>query len=456
MESVLFSIIAFIVALGVLITVHEFGHYWVARKAGVKVIRFSIGFGRPLLKWVRGDDQTEYVVAAIPLGGYVKMLDEREGDVDSSEQHRAFNNQSLAARSAIVFAGPLFNFIFAFLAYWLIFGMGVTGTKPVVGSLLDDGLALQSGIEVGDTISEINGEPVQTWEQVMSTLLMTSVDGGDIHIKVKSGEFSSSRDVIIPLPFMQDVQPAELQKLIGMRPHLPVIEAVVGTVVDNSAAFDAGLKPGDQVIHMNQQPVNDWQSMVEMVRANPATSISVQLLRDGNEILLSVVPAEKILNDGRRIGFLGVAPAPLAEEKLAAYLTKEQYGVFAAAQQGIEKIWLMTTVSLKMLWRMVWGEASLQNLSGPITIADYAGKTASIGVQEFINFLALISISLGIINLLPIPLLDGGHLLYYFIEFVKGSPVSEQTEMIGQRIGIAFLITLMSIAFYNDIARLLN
>lgn len=457
MPSVLFSILAFIVALGILVTVHEFGHYWVARRMGVKVLRFSVGFGRPLLRWVRGRDQTEYVIAALPLGGYVKMLDAREGEVPADQKDREFTGKPLYARTAIVFAGPLFNFIFAFLAYWLIFTLGITGTKPVVGQVNPGSLAAHAGIQVGETISRIDGKPVQTWEQLMSGLMLAAVDGRNVDLETESESFGVVHHKILDLESLRDVEPSNLFQRIGMQPETPKLPTRIAKVTPGSAAQKGGLKSGDLISQINGQPVDDWSQVVKAIQAHPDQDVQLGIERGDDEdfLQLTVHPDSKTI-DGQRIGFLGVAPEPLSRKELQGYISRESYGLFSASLHALDKVGEMSRMSLTMLGRMLVGSASLENLSGPITIADYAGKTASIGFMEYINFLALISLSLGIINLLPVPLLDGGHLFYYLIEYIKGSPVSEQVEIMGQKIGIALLLTLMGIAFYNDIARLLN
>ncbi|MBD3670705.1 MAG: RIP metalloprotease RseP [Gammaproteobacteria bacterium] len=455
MSSVLISIAAFIVGLGLLITVHEFGHFWVARKMGVKVLRFSIGFGRPLLKWQRGE--TEYVIAALPLGGYVKMLDAREAEVDESEREREFTQKPLYARAAIVFAGPLFNFIFAFLAYWLLFNVGITGIKPVIGEVTEGSVAEQVGINPGGRIVAMDGDPVQTWEQVSARLLETAVDGGTVRLEIEPESGARTQTADLPVRQMMDVKPAILMQEIGMRPQLPAYDNTIGRVLESSPAASAGLEAGDRIIEINRQPIRDWMQMVEIVRSHPDQKLEFVIERGlQREYLSLAVTPKAVETDIGTIGQLGVSPQPLADGEWDKYTSEQHYNPVEAVGESVAKIASISVMSLKMFWRMLIGQASLENLSGPITIADYAGKTASIGLTEFINFLALISISLGIINLLPVPLLDGGHLLYYFIEFVKGSPVSEQTEIIGQRIGIALLLTLMSIAFINDIARLMT
>jgi len=457
MMSVLYSIAAFIVALGILITVHEFGHYWVARRMGVKVLRFSIGFGRPLLRWVRGADRTEYVIAALPLGGYVKMLDAREGEVPADQKDREFTGKPLHARAAIVFAGPLFNFIFAFLAYWLIFTVGITGTKPVVGEVIPGSLAAHAGILTGETITHLDGKRVQTWEQMMSGLMLAAVDGRNAELETEGGEYGIAHERVLDLQSIQDVEPSSLVRAIGMQPATPKWPTRVANVTPGSAAERGGLERGDRITQIDDRPVDDWSQVVKVIRSHPGEALKLGIERGPDQAFLelSVTPEVKVSGD-TRIGFLGVAPVSLSREALQSYLSRERYGLFSASIHALNKIGEMTRMSLTMLGRMLVGSASLENLSGPITIADYAGKTASIGLAEFINFLALISLSLGIINLLPVPLLDGGHLLYYLIEYIKGSPVSEQVELMGQKIGIALLLTLMGIAFYNDIARLLN
>jgi len=452
MSTVFSSIFFFILALAILITVHEFGHYWVARKCGVKVLRFSLGFGKPIWSKVAGNDNTEYVIAAIPLGGYVRMLDEREGDVDPAEVHRAFNRQSLAKRFAVVFAGPLFNFILAIVAYWLIFVIGATGMKPIVGEIQPDSIAAKGGLQVGDQILAIDGKETPTWESVVVAMLDHSLAEGGVVVEVKE----DASEQVVAHNVLFDSLPEDLNKgglldYVGIRPYRPAIPPIIGKLAPDGAATKAGIEVGDLITAVDGQAVDDWEKLVDYVRARPDKAIRFEIKR-GSEILLFVVTPQAVESKGAEpIGKIG-AGVHMQEmpEDLKAVV---QYDPATAMVKAVAKTWDMSTLTLKMLGKMVMGDISLSNLSGPISIARYAGYSASIGFISFLTFMAVVSISLGVLNLLPVPMLDGGHLLYYAIEAVKGSPVSEATQIIGQKIGIAMLLSMMVLAFYNDILR---
>lgn len=451
MSSFLVSALSFLVAIGVLITVHEFGHFWVARRLGVRVLRFSIGFGKPLWKRVGGADQTEYVLAAIPLGGYVKMLDEHEGDVEPAELHRAFNRQPLWRRTAIVSAGPVFNFLFAIVAYWAVFMGGVEGVKPVIGEVAEASIAASGGLQQGDELVAVDGKRTQTWDIATLALLDTAMEGEVSRIEVRREgtlrmvELDLSRDNRL-------LEGTFILETLGIRPWRPVLPPVIDRVVSGGAADTAGLRGGDLIISADDQPIDDWAAWVDYVQSHPGQPIAVGIERDGARTSIQLTP-EPVSDGGTgtvgRIGAYVRMPQGLGE----SMRTEVRYGPVDALTESLRKSWSMSVLMLKMLGKMVVGEASVENLSGPISIAQYAGQSASVGLVPFIMFLAVISISLGIINLLPIPLLDGGHLLYYMIEAVKGGPLSETAQALGQRFGIAFLILLMGLAFYNDLSR---
>ena len=448
MGTVLSSVFFFIIALGILITVHEFGHYWVARKAGIKVLRFSIGFGKPLWSKTAGPDQTEYVVAAIPLGGYVRMLDEREGEVAPEEVHRAFNRQSLAKRAAVVFAGPLFNFILAIAAYWLIFVVGVTGMKPIVGQVNEQSIASMGGLQQGDHIVEIGGRKTPTWEVAVVAMLDDALDSGEVVIKVEeAGTAKQVERVILLDKIPEDLNRGGLLDFIGIRPYRPLIPAVIGKLAPNGAAERAGILVGDEVVAADGQAIEDWEQWVDYVRARPEQMIAVEVERDGARYELKITPV-RVDGDIGKIG-AGVRLLEMPDE----LKSEVRYGAGEALINATVKTWDMSMLTLRMLGKMVIGDISLSNLSGPISIARYAGYSASIGFISFLTFLAIVSISLGVLNLLPIPMLDGGHLFYYLVELIKGSPVSEAAQILGQKIGVAMLLGMMLLAFYNDILR---
>lgn len=454
MSEVLLSALWFVLAVGVLITVHEFGHFWVARLVGVKVLRFSVGFGRPLLSWRSASDQTEYVVAALPLGGYVKMLDETEGDVPEQEVHRAFNRQPIASRVAIVAAGPAFNFLFAILAYWIMFMVGVTGVRPVVGAVTEGSIAAQAGLKAGDEILAVAGQRTATWETAILELLPKVMDGEPAELQIQDPG-RGTRDLTLDLSGRSvEIEGSKLLPELGIRPWRPDIPPIIGRIVSGGAAQAAGLQAGDRIVSADGIPIGDWDEWVEYVRSRPGRAISAEVERAGQTIAVRLTPEAVTDDSGNVMGRIGAAVAlsdASADEAPTATL---RYNPLRALVEGVGKTWQMTTLTLHLLYKMVVGQASWENISGPISIAQYAGQAASVGVATFLAFLGLVSVSLGVLNLLPVPVLDGGHLLYYGIEAVKGSPVSEQGQLLGQRIGMALLLALMALAFYNDLARL--
>jgi regulator of sigma E protease len=452
MNGFLSSLFYFVVAIGVLITVHEFGHFWVARRFGVKVLRFSIGFGKPLMKWYRKGDETEYAIAALPLGGYVQMLDEREGPVSEHELHLAFNRKPLGSRFAIVAAGPLFNFIFAIVAYWLISVIGISGLKPVIGSVVQDSIAAQGGFRQGDVIVAIDGDKTPIWNSVILSLLDKSMGKDQVEIEVKDTDQTVQYRHLDFSKIGIAVDRANLLDNLGFQPYQPDIPPVIDEVKQGEAAAIAGFRSGDRILAADGGQIKDWESWVTYVRSHPDQLIQVTIERDGNRLNLDLTP-DRISSESGDIGRIG-ASVRIPKDLLSGYRATEQYSALQSIGVALVKTWDMTILTLKMLMNMVVGDISVKNLSGPISIAQYASYSASIGLVSFIGFLALISISLGVLNLLPIPMLDGGHLFYYLIELVKGSPVSEQMQMLGQRFGIALLAAVMVLAFYNDLVRL--
>jgi len=453
--TVIESIAAFIVAIGVLVTIHEFGHFWVARKMGVKVLRFSVGFGKPL--WIRkaGRDQTEYVIASIPLGGYVKMLDEREGEVAAEDIDRAFNRKNVWRRFAIVAAGPAFNFIFAIVAYYLIFLAGVAGIKPMVGEVANPSPAYLAGVKKQDTILSVNGVETISWESARFSLLEESVDRGTITLVVQGLDMQISEKTLdlSGLRLLQDEQ-IDLMGELGLSMWRPDIAPIIDEVIPEGAAAAAGVMAGDEILALDGKTISNVNQWVDFIRAHPGRMLSLLVLRQGEKVTLQISPAIREEN-GSSYGFIGVKNRIEIPEDIRRQMqVVERFGPVGALGEALDKTWRMSWLTLKVLGKLVIGEASVKNLSGPITIARYAGLSARIGLEQFFGFLAIISISLGVLNLLPIPILDGGHLFYYLIEMLKGSPVSEYTEMVGQKIGIALLFGLMSIAIYNDLLRL--
>lgn len=450
MLSILWNLAAFIVALGVLITVHEFGHFWVARRCGVRVERFSIGFGKAL--WRRTDKSgTEYVIALIPLGGYVKMLDERAEPVAPELRHYAFNNKTVGQRAAIIAAGPIANFLFAIFAYWLVFIIGVPGVRPVVGEITPNSIAAQAQIQPGTELKAVDGIETPDWDAVRLQLVSKI---GDEHTTLSVAQFGSNQrqDKTLDLghwAFEPDKE--DPVSSLGIRPRGPQIESVLSEVQVNSAASKAGLQAGDRIVKVNGQPLTQWMTFVTLVRDNPDKPLALDIERQGSSLSLTLTPDSKQVN-GKAEGFAGVVPKviPLPDE----YKTVRQYGPFSAILEASDKTWQLMKLTVSMLGKLITGDVKLNNLSGPISIAQGAGMSAEFGVIYYLMFLALISVNLGIINLFPLPVLDGGHLLFLAIEKLKGGPVSERVQDFSYRIGSILLVLLMGLALFNDFSRL--
>ncbi|MET0061914.1 MAG: sigma E protease regulator RseP [Candidatus Thiodiazotropha endolucinida] len=454
MDSLLFTLVSFIVALAILIAVHEFGHFWVARKLGVKVLRFSIGFGRALWRRTSVVDGTEYVIAAIPLGGYVKMLDEREAPVEAEEQHRAFNRQSLGVRSAIVVAGPLFNFLFAILAFWLIFVTGDTGLKPIVGEVEGGSIAEQAGFTRGDEILAVADQPTPTWESVVYVMLSEALDTPNLAVRVRSQTGMEHIYRVASDGLSGLAEDGMLLQNLGLTPDRPTLPPVIGEVLDGEPAALAGLKSGDRIVTVDGVDVVDWSDWVNYVRKRPGQNLDLEVDRNGDYIALIVTPL-MIEGDGESYGRIG-ASVDVPDDLMDDYRAVVKYGPIDAIGHSLYKTWDLSLLMLRMLGKMIIGEVSVKNLSGPISIADYAGKSASYGISYFLKFLAVVSVSLGVLNLLPIPVLDGGHLFFFLIEGIKGRPLSDQFMEQGQKIGLLILLAIMSLAFYVDINRFLG
>jgi len=448
------TVVAFIVALGVLIVVHEYGHYLVARACKVKVLRFSVGFGRPLATWRLGPDRTEWVLAAIPFGGYVKMLDEREGPVEPAELARAFNRQSVWKRFAIVIAGPLFNFVFAVLVYAGLFMYGLPEARPILGAPPAGTLAAAAGVHAGDTVRAIDGEPIATWQELRWRVLQAALQRQSAQLETldERGHIALVALDLSGFP-SADVETDVLEK-IGLRLYRPPLEPVLGQVLAGGAAERAGLMSGDRILRVDGSPIENWDAFVNAIRSHPGSELSIAFERAGSEHRAQVVP-DAVSAGNARIGRIGAGPRQ-PEAYAEKLVIRVQHGPLASLGRAAAKTADIALFSLKMLGKMLIGEVSWRHLSGPVTIADFAGQSASLGWVSYLTFLALISISLGVLNLLPIPLLDGGHLMYYAIEIIKGRPVSERFMELGQRVGLALLLVMMAFAFYNDLNRLLT
>ncbi len=442
----------FIIAIGVLVSFHEFGHFWVARKVGVKVLRFSIGFGKVLWSRQKTPDSTEYVVSAIPLGGYVKMVDEREGEVKPEDLPYAFNRQPLWARSLIVLAGPVFNLVLAVFLFWCVFVIGETGIRPITAEPQPDTIAAQAGIEQGDEILAVNGDKTPTWTLAISQIFEQALIGTSaIELTVKTTDgFETTRVLHVP---EKVEEPEQLYKQLGLKPWRPVIPPVIGKVLPDGAAARAGLQTGDELIKADGEKINDWMQWVEYVQQHPGKPIELEVERDGVRLTLTVTPKKVTTDDGREIGRIG-AGVKIPEQLIESLKVTYTLDPLEAIPKAFERTWFFATSTLEMMGKMLVGEASVKNLSGPISIAQYAGQSAEMGLVAFLKYLALISVSLGVLNLLPIPMLDGGHLLFFMIEAVKGSPVSEKAQMFFQQVGMLMLLSLMMLAMFLDVERL--
>ena len=451
---ILTTIAAFAAAIGILVTIHELGHYWVARWCDVKILRFSIGFGRPL--WLRkaGPDQTEWVIGILPLGGYVKMADERDGNAEAPDRARAFNNKTVWQRILIVLAGPLANFILAAFLYWALFVSGTPGTKPYIAAPAANSAAAAGGFAEFDLITQVGDAPVRTWGDARLQLLEEAVKRGNVEIEVEdAGGHRHFKHLNLEAIGKDDLDKDFLAK-VGMSPYRMKVLPVLDEVIQGSAADRSGLRTGDLVLQVQGVPIDRWETLVARVSTRPGERIELDIERSGAQMRLTVTP-ESVTENGKTFGRIGVRPR-VDRKFLETLNTVVRYGPLEAIPRAWAKVWDMSIFSLKMMGRMITGDISWKNLSGPITIADYAGQSAQLGWIPYVTFLALISISLGVLNLLPIPVLDGGQLMYYIAEILKGSPVSEKVMEIGQQVGLTLLLGLTAFAFYNDIHRLVT
>jgi len=450
MFDFIWNLASFILALGILVTVHEYGHFWVARKAGVKVLRFSIGFGKPLISW-HDKLGTEYVIAAIPLGGYVKMLDERVEEVPDDEKHLSFNSKSVQARIAIVAAGPFANFAFAIVLLWAMYMLGVQSVKPVIGSIETSSRAEVAGIKPDQTLISIGNETVYDWRETTFALMQNM---GESKVKVIVNDPIEGQAVknlnLEGWTLGDDVQ-SPLHS-VGITPFRPLITTELAHIAEDSAAKKYGLQVGDKIYLIDGEKISSWTQLVGIIQASANKSLLMTISRGDEKLNINVVPDNKPTKDGFSQGYLGVVP--LASKWPEGYIITRQYGPIDGLFQGVDKTWQMISLSFEMIGNLLTGQVSVKNLSGPIGIAQGAGASVSYGLVAFLSFLALISVNLGVFNLLPLPILDGGHLMYYIIELIRKKPVSERTQEFGFRIGALVLLLLTGFALFNDFMRL--
>ena len=450
--NILYTLAAFAIALGILIVIHELGHYLVARACGVKVLRFSVGFGKPLFSRRIGSDRTEWSIAAFPIGGYVKMLDEREGEVSPGEAHRAFNRQTVYRRSAIVLAGPAFNLVLAVLLYWVLFVHGIPGMKPVLGPIKPDSAVAQAGFREGDELLDIDHRKVKTWDDVRWILIQQAVKKAAIDISARDTE---GRIV----PYKLDLSHANIDSKdflsdLGFERVQFFLPPVIDEVTKDGPAGRAGVAAGDRIVALNGEPVKSWAEVAAFIRKNGSVPVRMEIERNGAPVAVNIIP-ELATENGQRIGRIGIA-AKIDQGEMDRLFTEVRYSPLEAFIRAFDKTWETSGFTLKMLGEMFLGKISMRNIGGPITIADYAGQSARMGAVAYLNFLALISISLGVLNLLPVPVLDGGHLMYYIAEIVRGRPLSDRAMEIGQQVGMFLLFSLMALAIYNDLHRLIT
>ncbi len=454
--TILTYVLAFLVAIGVLVAVHEYGHFWMARRMGIKVLRYSIGFGKVL--WSRrGADGCEYAFSAIPLGGYVKLLDEREGPVAPELLGQAYNRKPVWRRILVLLAGPFANFLFAAAAYWILFVVGIPALKPVIGDVTADSPAAEAGLQSGDAIVAVAGQPVSTREGAVLAILDRLMDGAPIELAVRDREGEGSTrtlDLAVDGDRRGLTEPGALLPGLGFDFWYPTVPTEIGKIVPGSPAARAGLSLGDRIVAINGEPVADFPALVQRVQPSPGKTLRFSIERKGETF---DVPIEvESQRDGERlVGRIGIQPVPnlAVPERMRAL---ERYGVVQGASRAVTKTWDMSVLTVRMIWNVATGDVSVKNLSGPINIAEYAGFSARQGILSFLSFLAIVSVSLFVLNLLPIPILDGGQVVYQLAELVKGSPLSERAQAVGQQIGILLLLVLMSFAFYNDLSRLFS
>ncbi|ESP90500.1 sigma E protease regulator RseP [Pseudoalteromonas luteoviolacea] len=441
---------SFVVALSILVAVHEYGHFWVARKAGVKVLRFSIGFGKPLITWY---DKlgTEYAISVIPLGGYVRMLDSRVDDVAEHDRTRTLDSKSVYARMAVAVAGPLANFLFAIFALAIMYIIGVQNIKPVVGTIVPNSIAYQAGVQPGDVIKRIADEEVTSWQDV-NFAVISSLGEQRLDIKVTDKQGQIAIRTLNVDGWKLDERDVAPLTSIGITPYRPDITTELALVAEHSAAQKAGVQVGDVVVSFNQEQVSSWSQFVELVQLSPNKQSVLTVLRDNQTVTLNITPDARETSQGTSIGYLGVVPRQKSWP--SGYIETRQYGVFDSIVLGVQKTYALTMLSFDMIGNLITGQVSVKNISGPVGIAVGAGDSVSYGLVAFLSFLALISVNLGVFNLLPLPMLDGGHLMYYLIELIRKKPVSEKTQELGYKLGAMMLLALTCFALFNDVSRL--
>lgn len=453
------TVLAFIVTLGLLVTVHEFGHFWVARRCGVKVLQFSVGFGKSLFSW-KDRQGTQFTVALIPLGGFVKMVDEREMEVPEGLRSQAFNHKTVWQRIAIVAAGPIANFLLAIVAFWLMFMLGVQTQVPLIGAVQPGSPAAEAGIKPGVEVISVDGQSTASWYDINLALLGPLGETRSVEVQVRPFDLEQGAlfgagverySIELERWLLGQDQPAALRSL-GVSPWQPELPAIIGVLSPDGAAQLAGMKVGDHLLTANGQTVGEWPAWVKLIRAHPKQVLQLEVLRDGRRVKLTVTPNEKSVEQGEPVGFIGAGVQPVVLPE--AMVRTLSYSPITAIPKALEQTWTLTHLTLSSIKKMIMGQVSVKNLSGPITIAKVAGDSARYGVESFLHFLAMLSISLGVLNLLPIPVLDGGHLLFYIIEAVRRRPVSEKIQELGFKIGLSLILALMFLAVYNDIARL--
>jgi len=457
MNAGITAVVAFVVAIGVLVTVHEFGHFWVARRLGFKVLRFSLGFGKPLLKRVSRDaDQVEYVLSAIPLGGYVRLLDERDGPVPAGEEQRAFNRRPPLARIAVLLAGPGANFLFAVFAYWILFMQGIPGLKPVIGEIAPDSYAAHADLRPLDEITSVAGQATPTRQAAVLAILEGVVDQGAVPVEVKD-EQGTARKLTIHVPESERralTEPGTLLNGLGFSFWYPPQPVVIGELTPDFPAAAAGLAIGDRVVAVNGEPVDDYLKFVNLIRGRAGQATELAVLRGSQRLSFELVP-KSVVEEGHTVGKIGLGASLSGAGGFPESMQMvERYGPLNALGPAVRETWSKSALTARFLWRMVTGDVSTKNISGPINIAQYAGLTATEGFTYYLGFLALVSISLAVLNLLPVPVLDGGQVVFQLLEMAKGAPISMKAQVLGQKVGIAMLVALMGFAFYNDITGL--